>query len=85
MCHSGALRWAYGKPNRSTNRSSRGFGSERFFCIQLSRGCQIGTRAGIDPQVVQRVLIQGGPRRVTPLVTPKPSPGNEQRIQHTGG
>ena len=55
------------------------------FAFGLAEGVKSAQELGIDPQVVQRVLIQGGPRRVTPLVTPKPSPGNEQRIQYTGG
>ena len=55
------------------------------FAFGLEEGVKSAQELGIDPQVVQRVLIQGGPRRVTPSVKPELSPRNEQRIQHTGG
>jgi len=39
---------------------------------------------GAPLAVIQRVLIQGGPRRGSTSATPEPSSNDEQRIPHTG-
>ena len=39
---------------------------------------------GAPLQVIQRVLVQGGPRRGFTSATPEPSSHGEQRIPHTG-
>lgn len=39
---------------------------------------------GAPPPVIQRVLIQGGPRRGFTLASPEPSPHDEPRILHSG-
>ena len=37
----------------------------------------------VAPAVIQRVLIDGGPRRGSTLATPEQSSHDEQRIPHT--
>ena len=38
---------------------------------------------GIAPALIQRVLIDGGPRRDATSATPEPSSSDEQRIRQT--